>query len=260
MLNTPGRQPRVPVDVIQFEPGPRRLFRRLVHHRIARDQRGRRHAGRERQRKVEWGDTGKHAIGTEHIGVALHRGDPAHWPDEAVGVFHLLTVVVDQIGRLFGVAHGLEPALPHLETHQRRELILPFPDEGRRPAQKGHSIAPGPAAPFPLSPPCRLHRGVYVLRPRGAEPAQHQAGVDRRAVHQRLGGGLDRCIIYVERVQPPGLTTDGLERGVEPLVELLQVTAGRGVGDLGCGRHDALLRSEAVRSRARLSPSTSSSI
>jgi hypothetical protein len=61
--------------------------------------------------KVEWSNTGKHAIGAEHIGVALHRGDPAHRPDEAVGVFHLLAVVVDQIGRLFGVAHGLQPAL-----------------------------------------------------------------------------------------------------------------------------------------------------
>src|SRR2546422_4097310 len=42
---------------------------------------------------------------------------------------HLLAVVVDQIGRLFGVAHRLEPALPDLEAHDRGQLELARSEE-----------------------------------------------------------------------------------------------------------------------------------
>src|SRR5205809_4403920 len=39
----------------------------------------------------------------------------------SVRVLQLLAIVVDQVGGLFGVSHGLEPALADLQGHDRSE-------------------------------------------------------------------------------------------------------------------------------------------
>ncbi len=150
-LNTPAGSPGVAIDLVQLEPGPGRVLGRLVDHRVAGHQRRRGHAGRQRQRKVEWRDAGEHAVRPEHIGVPLHRGDPRHRTHEAVGILDLLAVVIDQVGGLFRVAHGLEPALAHLEAHQRGQLVLPLSDDGRPHAG---ARRPAPARAGGPSPAC----------------------------------------------------------------------------------------------------------
>src|SRR5205809_7949047 len=101
----------------------------------------------------------------------------------SVRVLQLLAIVVDQVGGLFGVSHGLEPALADLQGHDRGELELALADEARRPAQDREPVAPRPPRPVTLRRPRGGHGASHLLRSRGGEPPEHHAGVDRRGVH-----------------------------------------------------------------------------
>src|SRR2546429_686146 len=63
IVKSPRRQARIAVHLVQLEPSPRRFLGGLVDDRISRDQRRRRHPGREREREVERRDAGEHAVG-----------------------------------------------------------------------------------------------------------------------------------------------------------------------------------------------------
>src|SRR5262245_17578601 len=97
----------IPVDLIQLEPGPGSVFGGLVHHGVPRDQRCRRHACRQGEGEVERSDTREYAVRTKHVGVPFRRCYPSHWPHEALRVFDLLSVVIDQVRRFLRIAHGL---------------------------------------------------------------------------------------------------------------------------------------------------------
>ena len=187
------REPRVAVDLVQPEAGPGRVFRRLVDHGVARGERGRRHPGRQRERKIERRDAGEHAIRSEDVGVPLDRRDPPHRADEPVGLLDLRAVVIDQVGRLLRVAHGLEPALAHLQAHDGGELVLALPDEGGRAPEHREPLAPGEPGPAALRLVGRGDRAIHVRRPGDREPSQHEAGVDRRAIDQRLVAVIHRA-------------------------------------------------------------------
>src|SRR5205823_2247485 len=144
------RQPGVAVHLVQLEPGPGRFLGGLVDDRVSRDQRRRRHPGRERQREIERRNAGEHAVGPEHVGIALDWRDLGHLTDEAVGVLNLLAIVVDQVGGLLGVTHRLEPALAYLEAHDGGELEFALADQAGGAAQRRDPRAPGRVGPRPL--------------------------------------------------------------------------------------------------------------
>src|SRR2546422_4538926 len=87
------------------------------------------HACGQGEREVERRDAGEYAVGSEDVGVSLDRRHLGHLALEAVRVLQLLAIVVDQVGGLFGVSHGLEPALADLHGHDGGELELALADE-----------------------------------------------------------------------------------------------------------------------------------
>ena len=226
VIEHPACQSRVAVHFVQLEPRPRRFLSWLVDDGIPRHQRGRRHPGGQGQREIERSDTGKHAVGPQDVGVPLDRSHLRHLAHEAVRVLELLAVIVDQIGRLLGVAHRLEPALADLQAHDRCQLELALPDEGRRLAEQGDPLAPRPPRPIALRVACRRYRPAYLLRGRRREPAKHHVRVDRRGVDDRWPTRWDRLAADVHGIVAAELGPCACQRGVELTVKLLPVDVG----------------------------------
>src|SRR5207302_3980580 len=101
-------------------------------------------------------------------------------------VFDLLTVIVDQVGRLLGVSHRLEPALANLETHDRREPVLALAYQLRGTPQDRDAIAPWQLRPARLRPVCLTHRPIDMRRRPGRESPEDDARVDGRGVDDRV--------------------------------------------------------------------------
>ncbi len=254
------RQSGVTIDLVHPEAGPGRLLRRLVHDRVARDQGRRGHARRQREREVEGRDAGEYAVRAEHVGIALDRRDAAHGPNEPVGLLDLGAVIVDEVRRFFGVAHRLEPALADLEAHERCELVLLLPDQRRRALEHRDPLLPRRARPAGLSRAGGPHGAVHLCRPRRGEAAQQDAGVDGRAVLERLASSLHRLAADPAEMTAPRGRSNLLEAGVEPAMEILEVARGRRIGDLCAGGHRAAPMRSAAALSARVNRATISSI
>jgi hypothetical protein len=195
-----GWNPRVPVDLIEPEAGERSVLGGLVDHGVAGRERGGRHAGGEREGKVEGRDAGEHAVRAEQVRVPLDRRDPSHRAHEPVGLLHLGAIVVDQVGRLLRVAHRLEPALADLEAHERRQGVLPVADQACRAPQGGETVAPRLPGPVALRPPRRDDGPIHILHGGHGEPAEHHPGVDGRTVVQGIAAPVHGLAPDVEWV------------------------------------------------------------
>ena len=229
------RQPRVAVDLVQLEPGPRRLLRRLVDDGISGHQRRARHAGRECEGEVERRDAREYAVRSQHVHVVLDGRDLGHLTHEAVRVLQLLAVVVQQVRRFLGVAHRFDSALPHLEAHDRGELELAFADELRRPPHQRAALPPTAVRPGGLRHACRADGAVHLLVRSRGEAAEHDRRVAGRPVDDRLGSRAYRLARDVERVIPSQLPSHTRQRGVELTVKQLPIDVGGRVGDLELG-------------------------
>jgi hypothetical protein len=172
------RNARLAVDVMEPQTRPGGVLGRLEDHRVARHESRGGHAGRQRQGEVERRDAGEHPVGSQQIRIVLDRRELVHLLLEAVGVFHLPRVVVDQVGRLLGVAERLQAALSDLETHARRELELALANQLRRLAHDGHARLPAELLPPAARPVGGLDRPIHVLHGRGGELAQDEIDVD----------------------------------------------------------------------------------
>ena len=173
-------------DVVELLGDERRLLRRLHHHRVAGDERGGRHPGEDRERKVPGRDHHAHAPRQEAGGVFLAGHVHAAGREE---VHRLPGVVVAEVDRLGDVGVGLPPGFADLEHHRRGELVAAGPhDGGRRVQHVG-------AAADVHRPPGRKRRLGHGHRPLGVGHARerhlrHRLPAIRRVLaDERVGGG-----------------------------------------------------------------------
>ena len=220
-------------DLMQLVRQERRGRCRLQHDRVPGDERAAGRTGGQRERKVERRDHRPHAVRPHHAGVVLARAERAEPGGEAVVLFHLIAVVLHQIGRLFDVADALEPALARFVSHERRELPAPRANAVGGFLHQRHALTPRARAPRGKRGPGRRNGVAHLLAAAALERAEQDARVDRAAIVEltRAAHGLPpdhhRIALAEGRL-------DVRDRRVELAMEIFHPVRGhRRVGDFG---------------------------
>src|SRR5581483_8789847 len=112
----------------------------LQEHAVAADERGDRHAGRDREREVPRSDDGADAARLVGVDVAL-----AGWLEQrraGAEPQRLASVVLAEVDRLADVRVGFRDRLAGFEDLERRELAAPSSHERRGAEEDGGPLAP----------------------------------------------------------------------------------------------------------------------
>ncbi len=141
------RQPRVAQALVQLHRRERPLRARLEQDSVAGCQCAANGTAGEGHREVERADHCPDAIRPQHAHGGLARRQPVHHPAEPVVVLDLLAVVPDEVSGLLDIAERLEPVLPDLHAHQRRQLVGTVADEVGGGSQHGDPLPPGGRGP-----------------------------------------------------------------------------------------------------------------
>ncbi len=189
-LNTPGRNPRLGVDLREERGRRRGERRRLEHHRVSRDQRRRRLPDRDRPGKVPGRDQGDHpdrlADGIGERAARFRRKRLASHPEAGPGV------VLDERDALHHLAPGFLQDLSLFPGHEARDLVhAGARDVGGAP-ENSPALWTRHFPPLLEGLPRRLDGALGVFRRRHRKLGDDVArvgGVD--VLHYACGGGLD---------------------------------------------------------------------
>ena len=117
------RQAGVAERFVKTNAGVGRVAGRLENDGVTGHQRARGHAGAQREREVERGDDGPHAVGFEHAACVLGAG-AAHRQFIAAVFFHLLAVIENQVNGFGDFGDGFETILANFQCEDCSEIEL----------------------------------------------------------------------------------------------------------------------------------------
>ena len=179
-----GRHTSLEQHLVQPQCDQRRLFGRLHHHRVARHERSRCHAGENRQRKIPRRDHDGHAPGQPRRRILLAGHIHPRWSGQPQ---RLMRVVAAEVDRLRHIGIGFPPRLANLEDLDGGQFEAAASHDAGRLHEDLGSPLPADGLPRVERLPGRRDRAVSICG-RRRRHLRNQPGVIRWVVPQEPVG------------------------------------------------------------------------